>query len=280
MARLWVLGSGGWMPSGGRETSCFLVEMAGELMLLDAGTGVANLSLVPEVLARHDQLHVLLSHYHLDHVVGLMYLKRFCAGMRVDVYGPGRPVYAHTTEECMRGVLQPSVYSSGAYGFAREVRYHDYGGRVFSVGGVQVGVRPQQHSAPSFELRLDDVLVYATDTCFNVASWQDVKPAQVLLHECWQIENDDPRHTSARALADGLPRDRFEHVLLIHHNPAWSEDERAEVARIAAAAGIELAADGQHIALHGHWGLSFLATVAKKDRPQWPSSAKESGNQR
>ena len=249
MATLWVLGSGGWMPSGGNETSCFLVEVGDDLVMLDAGTGVANLSLVPEVLARHERLHVLLSHYHLDHIVGLMYLKRFCAGMCVDVYGPGKPVYEHSTEKCLSEVLQPSVYSSGAFGFAREVRYHDYGGQDFCVGGVRVAVRPQQHSAPSFELRLDDALVYATDTCFDAADWQDVKPAQVLLHECWQIEQDDPRHTSVRALVQGLPRERFERVLLVHHNPAWGDCERAEVATIARAGSIELARDGMVVSL-------------------------------
>ena len=92
-ATLWVLGSAGWMPKAGQETSCFLLEAQGQLIMLDAGTGVANLELVPEVLQRYDRLSVLLSHYHVDHLVGLMYLKRFAADKRVDVYGPGKPVY-------------------------------------------------------------------------------------------------------------------------------------------------------------------------------------------
>ena len=249
MATLWVLGSAGWMPSCGNETSCLLVEAEDDLIMLDAGTGVSNLSLVPEVLARHDRLHVLLSHYHLDHIVGLMYLKRFAAQMRVDVYGPGRPVYAHTTEECLREVLQPSVYASGAYGFARGVCYHDYGGMDFEAGGTSVSVRAQNHSSPSFELRLGGALIYATDTSFEPASWEDAEPAEVLLHECWQVQADDPRHTSVKALAQGLPRERFGRVLLIHHNPSWSETERAEVAQIAARRNIELAHDGMRIEL-------------------------------
>ncbi|MBR2682767.1 MAG: MBL fold metallo-hydrolase, partial [Atopobiaceae bacterium] len=72
-ATLWVLGSAGWMPKAGQETSCFLLETQEQLVMLDAGTGVANLELVPEVLRRHDRVSVLLSHYHVDHLVGLMY---------------------------------------------------------------------------------------------------------------------------------------------------------------------------------------------------------------
>ena len=225
MATAWVLGSMGWMPARGQQTCCVLTEIGNELILLDAGTGVANLAWCSDVLRRHDHVSVLLSHYHLDHVAGLMYLKRFVANKRVDVYGPGKPVYKKATETYLSEVLQQVVYGSGHKGFAREVCYHDYGGQDFAVGNVRVGVRGQHHSAPSFELRLDDALVYATDTNFDAAAWREVAPAQLLLHECWQINDDDPRHTSADALVAGLPSDAFDRILLIHQNPAWSKKQ-------------------------------------------------------
>ena len=248
-ATLWVLGSAGWMPRAGQETSCFLLETDEQLIMLDAGTGVANLGLAAEALQRHDRLSVLLSHYHLDHVVGLMYLKRFAADKRVDVYGPGRPAYPKTTEEYAGDLLQNALYSSGPCGFAREVHYHDYGGRDFRVGDLPVAVKAQSHSAPSFELRLGDLVTYATDTSFDAAAWEDCPPTKVLLHECWQLGAGDPRHTSVEALAAGLPLERFGRTLLVHHNPSWSDDERAEIERTAARHGIELAHDGMTISL-------------------------------
>lgn len=247
MKGIWVLGSMGWMPSAGQQTCCVLVELGDELIMLDAGTGVSNLSLCRDVLDRHDHLSIILSHYHLDHVTGLMYLKRFVADKRVDVYGPGKPVYARTTESYFSQVLQPVIYSSGHRGFAREVHYHDYGGHDFSVGNVQVRVRAQQHSAPSFELRLDDVLVYATDTSFDPAMWADVAPAQVLLHECWQGAEGDPRHTSLDALEEGLPRGVFGQVALLHQNPAWTKAERKHIADAARRRGFGLAYDGMKL---------------------------------
>ena len=248
-ATLWVLGSAGWMPRAGQETSCFLLEAQGRLVMLDAGTGVANLGLVTEVLRRHDRLSILLSHYHLDHLVGLMYLKRFVADKCVDVYGPGRPVYPRTTEEYLADMLQDALYSSGPFGFAREVHYHDYAGKDFRVGDLSVAVRAQSHSAPSFELRVGDLVTYATDTSFDATAWEDSAPSKLLLHECWQVGAGDPRHTSAEALAAGLPRAGFGRVLLIHHNPSWDAGERAELERIAAWSGIELAHDGMTIPL-------------------------------
>lgn len=246
---LWVLGSTGWMPRAGQETCCVLVELDDELIMLDAGTGVANLSLVPDVLERHDRLSVILSHYHLDHMVGLMYLKRFAAHKRIDIYGPGQPIYPRTTQEYVSDLLQEALYSSGHLGFAREVHYHDYGGHGFAVGSVGVMVRPQRHSAPSFQIRLEDALIYATDTQFDVGDWMESAPAHVLLHECWQLAEDDPRHTSVEVLDCKLPRDSFGRVLLIHQNPAWTEADRAYVARRAASHNMELAHDGMRVEL-------------------------------
>lgn len=249
MDRLWVLGSGGWMPRDGRETACMLVELADTLILLDAGTGVANLAAHTDVLGRHERLNVILTHYHLDHTVGLMYLKRFCPDMRVDVFGPGAPHYPKGCAGLAADLLQQAFYSSGPHGFSRVVRYHDYTEGDFEVDGVRVSATMQQHSSPSFKLRLEDAIVLATDTSFDAASWADVQPAHLLLHECWQLKDEDPRHSSAEALARDLPHDRFHRRLWVHLNPGWDDNERALVDEVARACGCELAEDGLELRL-------------------------------
>lgn len=237
------------MPGRGQQTACFLVECEDELIMLDAGTGTSNLAVAKDALSSHDHLSIVLSHYHLDHTVGLMYLKRFCKDMHIDVYGPGRPVYSHTTAEMADLLLNDGTYSSGSTGFAREVRYHDYGGKDFSIGSVQIEVAPQRHSAPSFQLRVQDKVLYCTDTSFDAGRVCLLPPTRVLLHECWQADEDDVRHTSVRTLAAHLPVKLFECILLIHHNPGWSASERDDVARVASTFGAELAKDGMCIEL-------------------------------
>ena len=216
MADAWVLGSMGWMPAAGRQTACVLIELGDELIMLDAGTGVTNLAAFAGVLERHDRLSIVLSHYHLDHVSGLMYLKRFVANKQVDVYGPGRPVYPRTTESYLRDLLQTTFYSSGPTGFAQNVRFFDYGGEDFAVGEVTIHVRPQYHSASSFELRLDDVLTYATDTRFDAQDWVGYPTTKVLLHECWNISGEDSKHTSLEQILKQLNTQRFDDIYLIH----------------------------------------------------------------
>lgn len=249
MDMLWVLGSSGWMPREGRETTCILVEIGETLIMLDAGTGVANLAQYADVLARHKRLSIILTHYHLDHTVGLMYLKRFCADMQISIFGPGAPHYPKGCGDYAEDLLQQAFYSSGAFGFARNVTFHDYGDNDFLVDGVRVHPTLQEHSAPSFRLRLDDLVVLATDTSFNASSWAEVSAAKLLLHECWQRKATDPRHSSAEALAAGLPRNRFDHILWIHQNPAWDATERTVIANIAASCSCALAEDDTAIDL-------------------------------
>ncbi len=81
---LTVLGSAGWIPVGKRETACYAVRAGKSLLLLDAGTGVGKLLGESEALLHNiDEVHIILSHFHLDHVIGLTYLTalRYAAGV-------------------------------------------------------------------------------------------------------------------------------------------------------------------------------------------------------
>ena len=85
-----LLGTLGWMPRGARETTCFAVRSGASLLLFDAGTGLRRL-LDPEhagLLEGAEEVHLFLSHYHLDHVCGLAYLSGVLAGHEVVIHPP------------------------------------------------------------------------------------------------------------------------------------------------------------------------------------------------
>ncbi len=66
--QLHCLGTAGYHPSDTRQTSCYFLARDG--VVLDAGTGIYRLT----PLIQTDTLDILLSHAHLDHVVGLTFL--------------------------------------------------------------------------------------------------------------------------------------------------------------------------------------------------------------
>ncbi|HAK96767.1 MAG TPA: hypothetical protein DCM87_17695 [Planctomycetes bacterium] len=60
-----------WMAYGGETTSILIEGDAGERVLLDAGTGIRRLGRRIDAGAACPELLLLVTHYHLDHVMGL-----------------------------------------------------------------------------------------------------------------------------------------------------------------------------------------------------------------
>lgn len=76
------------MMEYGGNTSCFSVEVGNELVILDAGSGLVPLGVQ---LARQNgpqRAHILLSHLHLDHLIGLFGFRPFHnPDMEFHLYG-------------------------------------------------------------------------------------------------------------------------------------------------------------------------------------------------
>jgi hypothetical protein len=84
-------------------------EWTETLVLLDAGTGLRRLVTEPSLLEGIESVQVLLSHFHLDHVVGLTYLSALPSRQPVQVFGPGRWLYETKTQEVLgRLITLPS----------------------------------------------------------------------------------------------------------------------------------------------------------------------------
>ena len=91
-----ILGTRGSVPVEGREyevfgqaTTCFLVRLAGQPVVVDAGTGILHLGACLEAGER--ELPILLTHAHVDHLLGLgMCPLAFRADMSFRIYGRTR----------------------------------------------------------------------------------------------------------------------------------------------------------------------------------------------
>jgi phosphoribosyl 1,2-cyclic phosphodiesterase len=70
----------------GGNTSCIRMTASdGTTLILDAGTGIRDLEVAPE----DGEIHILLTHLHLDHIQGLLFFKPFFdPDAEVVVWGP------------------------------------------------------------------------------------------------------------------------------------------------------------------------------------------------
>lgn len=218
-----LLGTAGWMPTTRRETSCILVRSESSALLLDAGTGVRRLVSDPDLLSNVSQLTILLSHFHLDHVVGLSYLTALPASIRRTIWGPGAWCYGTSTPSILSRVLTPPVIPLPLEATAEEFAELRPGRNV--VSGLELEVRMQEkHTAPSVSFRLGDLLAYCTDTAYDEGNSELASGVNYLFHEAWSGSDGDKYHSSASeagAVAAGAACD---HLVLVHLNEHVHED--------------------------------------------------------
>lgn len=239
-----VLGAAGWIP-GAHETSCFMVEHNESLFFLDAGTGMSNLRHHETVLTKYKTLHILLSHYHLDHTIGLTYLLPYANNKVIRIYGPGKMAYPETTSYYMHSLFRQEFFSRRIESFSHDVKCLDFPSAQFTIDKTQIRVRQQAHSSPSFRISLDDKLIYATDTSFDPEEWVNERAA-LLLHECWDSGksfDEASKHTSLQHFVRGIPTENFEKIVLVHQNPAWDNEDYRIIEDALSDSNITLAHD-------------------------------------
>jgi phosphoribosyl 1,2-cyclic phosphodiesterase len=164
--------SGAAFSGFGHHTACVSAEIGDHLVVLDAGSGGAALgehlrdAYRKGLPTRH--VHVLLSHFHLDHVMGLPFLL-FGAG--VD---PQAEVAVHCAlpldeplETIVRRILGAPYFPDEADALHGRIRFHAHRpGESFKIGGATLTSALLEHPGGSAAYRVEAggaSLVYATD---------------------------------------------------------------------------------------------------------------------
>ncbi|MCX6362950.1 MAG: MBL fold metallo-hydrolase [Actinobacteria bacterium] len=221
--RVTLLGTIGWMPSDRRETTCFACRAEDSLFIFDAGTGLRRLR-EPAQAALLDgarDIHLFLTHYHLDHVCGLAYLAGVLPGRALVIHAPAAELNGVDPEGALAGLLR-RPYNPRDWEELTDLRVEPVVAGANEIAGHTVSVRAQQHSDVSVAYRLDDAFVLATDTRADPATAEFAAGVGLLLHEAW-FNDADPRTTQ-------MPAELL---------PGYAaHSEAGAVAGLAAAAGV------------------------------------------
>ena len=140
----------------GGNTSCVSVEAGNELFLFDAGTGIGRLGEVLRKKGFSGEIHLFLSHLHLDHIQGLpLFSEIFNPRVRLHIYG--RRPEKRSLKEQLNLVLGPPFWPVAPEDYRAEVIWHEIwpeagcraGFEVSPESGVPLGTGSWKLSAVS-----------------------------------------------------------------------------------------------------------------------------------
>ena len=245
--RAWILGTAGWMPTAGRATTSVLVRDGDRALVLDAGTGASRLVWEPNLLDGVQRLDVLLTHFHLDHVCGLLYLP--ATGLPLRIHAPGAWLYGTPSAELLDPILRAPV---SPFTSAEPFEVRELGPGADEISGFPISVRAQpRHWAPTAGIRVGDSLALVTDTAFDEEGAGFVAGVRHLLHEAWSTsqhpsgtEGDATAAEAGQVAAAG----RVTRLTLVHLHPRADPAALERDARTAFAAA-EVGVDGRELAL-------------------------------
>ncbi|WP_153115365.1 MBL fold metallo-hydrolase [Rhodocyclus tenuis] len=235
-----VLGCSGGIGGAQLRTTSLLVDHD---ILLDAGTGVCELSLA-ELTAIN---HVFLTHAHLDHIAALPLMLDSVADLR------SRPLTVHACEATLESLRQ-HIFNGAIWPDFSEIpsreqpslRFQPVAvGETVQIGGRRFTPVPADHSVPAVGYHLDSgagSLVFTGDTTVNDAFWPVVNRIANLRYLI--IETAFPRHEqelatvskhlSPATLADELGKlERDAEIFITHLKPGQCALTMAEIGECA-----------------------------------------------
>ncbi|MFA6129518.1 MAG: ribonuclease Z [Candidatus Omnitrophota bacterium] len=83
--KIYFLGTNGWCDTDLGNTLCVLVETSQAYIVFDAGNGLFKLD---KYVKDRRPIYLFLSHFHLDHIIGLHGLNKFSFPQGINIFGP------------------------------------------------------------------------------------------------------------------------------------------------------------------------------------------------
>ncbi|WP_111671297.1 MBL fold metallo-hydrolase [Algoriphagus litoralis] len=244
-----VWGCRGSLPAPGPEnkiyggnTSCIQVMHGEACIILDGGSGILRLGkyLSPEIT----EVHVLLSHLHMDHTMGLgFFAPLYNPKITVHLYGPS------TSNEPLvnrlRRYFSPPLFPVRLSELPRHPIIHELNTSEFKIGDVTVKSDYICHPGPTLGYRLTankSVLAYLPDHELQMGSvnfpndpewtsgFEIANGADLLLHDAAYTSKEYVSkigwgHSSIRdAIAFGKMC-KVKKLALFHHEPIRSDEQ-------------------------------------------------------
>jgi phosphoribosyl 1,2-cyclic phosphodiesterase len=228
----------------GGNTSCMEARLSsGHVLVFDAGTGMRPLGAALD-LGDAPELHILLTHLHLDHLQGLGFFRPlFQPGLDVHIWGPPSPV--QSLAERIAIYLSPPLFPVRLADLPARVTFHDAPEHPIEIGSAVVRAAKVTHQGPTVGYRVEEggrSFAYVPDhepaiggrlvdqPDDWISGFDLVRDVDVLFHDAQYLDAEYPHHIGwgHSAIGDALElarRARVGRLVLFHHDPYHTDDD-------------------------------------------------------
>jgi ribonuclease BN (tRNA processing enzyme) len=211
MPKVIFLGTNGWYDSGTGNTICIVVDTSSYTIILDAGNGIARLD---KCVDFNKPAYLFLSHFHLDHIVGLHTICKY-------TFSQGLWICGQEGIASILGKMLDAPFTIPAKDFGFTTRFLELPSQnsqlPFSVTSL-----PLLHASLTLGYRFeidDKIIAFCGDTgyCENAAKLAD--NADLLISECafqpGQVNINWP-HLNPETAARIARESRAKRLALVH----------------------------------------------------------------
>jgi phosphoribosyl 1,2-cyclic phosphodiesterase len=236
----------------GGNTACIEVRPDdGPLIVLDAGTGIRRLGADCEREGVRE-VHLVLTHLHIDHVEGLGFFSPLWAGaVDLHVWGPSSPVASLANR--IGRYLSPPLFPVELKDVPGTITFHDVPDEEWRIGSVRLRAQPIAHPGPTVGYRIEEdgrSLAYLPDhepalvgelgsrppewiSGFSLAEHVDI-----LVHDAQFTEREYESkigwgHSSIAHAVEFARLAKAARLVLFHHDPGRSDEELDRLGRHA-----------------------------------------------
>lgn len=223
----------------GGDTSCVEVELNGERIILDMGSGLVRLG---NKLMQQDEgngdlnMHIFVTHTHWDHIMGLpMFKPAFYPQSNIKIYGVHENI-----EQRLRDQQDIRFFPVALDHMASKKEFFQLEAESeIDIKGIKIRNTLQHHPGGSYAYRIDfngKSMVYATDSQYkNLTSKftsrhaEFFKGADLLIFDAMYtfeeaIHREDYGHSSAIIGIDLAIKAGVKRLALFHHEPDNDDD--------------------------------------------------------
>ena len=245
----------------GGNTSCVEVLLEdGTTLVLDAGTGMRALGAKLLESGRHEKVHLLLSHTHWDHVLGLPF---FAPLWRKDSEIRVYPLPTDAQERFQRTIFDDIHFPVSVNDIPAKVEFEKPSAEPWRIGSATVRRIALNHPGSAQGFRIDDAsgasVAYLTDNelvrgAAGKAALDDLARfaanTGLLIHDSQYLDSDVPdKYGWGLSVIDDVvtlgARAEARGVVLFHHDPNRTDDDLDAIKVRAAALLAEQAPEAE-----------------------------------